>query len=131
MPCAGGITAKAAPYIPQPLHAQFQRTMRGAILTWGDRHSTHVTTDSPLGWTVHRESFDEAHLALVRDLPGVGIEAERQCWVAPSGPSGAMHRDVEDVGERRVGERIRGCVRYGAGHVRPDGHRFRVEMAKP
>ena len=47
--------------------------MHGAILTWGDRHSTHVTADSPLGWTVHRESFDEAHLALVRALPGVEV----------------------------------------------------------
>jgi len=72
-PCAGGLTAKALPYIPEELRSQFQRTMRGAILTYGVGQVTHVTTSGELGWTVHRESFDRAHLDLVRSLAGVEV----------------------------------------------------------
>jgi geranylgeranyl reductase family protein len=72
-PCAGGLTAKAEPYVPAELRGQLQRTMYGAVLTFGDRFLTHVTTDLPLGWMVHRESFDQAHLELVCSLPGVTV----------------------------------------------------------
>jgi geranylgeranyl reductase family protein len=72
-PCAGGLTAKAEPYVLDELRAEFQRTMYGAILTFGERFVTHVTTDRPLGWMIHRESFDQAHLNLVRALPAVTV----------------------------------------------------------
>jgi geranylgeranyl reductase family protein len=73
-PCAGGITLKAAPYIPRELQHLFECTMRGAYLTYGDRHSIHITSNAPLGWMVHREAFDLAHLALARSQPTVDVK---------------------------------------------------------
>jgi geranylgeranyl reductase family protein len=72
-PCAGGITLKAAPYIPRELEHLFECTMRGAYLTYGDRHRIHITSNSPLGWMVHREAFDQAHLELARSQPTIDV----------------------------------------------------------
>jgi flavin-dependent dehydrogenase len=49
---------------------------------------THVTTTLPLGWTVHRERFDEAHLGLVRSLPCVEVI------------EGATVRKIEEASDR-------------------------------
>ncbi|MBI4882270.1 MAG: geranylgeranyl reductase family protein [Planctomycetes bacterium] len=68
-PCAGGITRKAAPFLPPELQACFERPVRGVRLSFGHEHSTRVTTGEILGWTVHRETFDAAHLELVRSTP--------------------------------------------------------------
>ncbi|HLE18928.1 MAG TPA: geranylgeranyl reductase family protein [Syntrophales bacterium] len=65
-PCAGGISSKTAPYIPEELKVLFECTMRGAYMTYGDKHITHITTNDILGWMVHRELFDQAHLNLVK-----------------------------------------------------------------
>jgi geranylgeranyl reductase family protein len=70
-PCAGGVTLKARPYVPEDLTELFECTMRGAYLTFGDEYVTHIRAEGVLGWMVHREAFDEAHLQLVRSHPNV------------------------------------------------------------
>jgi geranylgeranyl reductase family protein len=117
-PCAGGLTAKTAPYLPAELRSEFQRTMRGAILTFGDRQVTHVTTSGELGWTVHRESFDRAHLEMVRRLPGVEVR------------EGAAVRDVEESTDR-VTVRTRGSSWSARVVIGADGVNSAVSRALP
>jgi len=72
-PCAGGLTVKTRPYLAEPLWDLVEGTMRGGYLTLGEGYETHVQADGPLGWMVHRESFDEAHLALAASRPTVEV----------------------------------------------------------
>ena len=70
-PCAGGLTLKTRPYIPKPLWEMVECTMRGAYFTFGDEYETHLRSDHTLGWMIHRESFDHAHLQFVQAHPNV------------------------------------------------------------
>lgn len=72
-PCAGGITVKAAPYIPRELHDLFEEEIREAIISFGPDAVTRIHTRRPVGWMVHRESFDAAHLDLVRQCASVAV----------------------------------------------------------
>jgi geranylgeranyl reductase family protein len=72
-PCAGGITLKARRYIPDPLFDLVETTIRGAYLTYGNEYVTHLQSSDPVGWMVHRETFDEAHLELARSQPTVDV----------------------------------------------------------
>jgi geranylgeranyl reductase family protein len=72
-PCAGGITLKTRAYIPEPLWDLVECTMKGAYFTYGTEYLTHLKSDQALGWTVHRESFDHAHLQLVGGHPNVDV----------------------------------------------------------
>ncbi len=72
-PCAGGITVKAAPYVPAALRTYFEREMTEAIISYGTTLVTHVRSSRPVGWMVHRETFDAAHLDLVRTLERVDV----------------------------------------------------------
>jgi flavin-dependent dehydrogenase len=47
--------------------------MKGAYFTYGTEYLTHLKSDQALGWTVHRESFDQAHLQLVGGHPNVDV----------------------------------------------------------
>lgn len=71
-PCAGGVTFKAGRYIHDALKPRLELAMRGAYLTFGPQ-SVHVRSDQPLGWMVHRETFDADHVELVRSQPGVEV----------------------------------------------------------
>jgi geranylgeranyl reductase family protein len=70
-PCAGGITLKARPYIPDPLFDLVETTVRGTHFTFGEEYATHLRADDALGWTIHRETFDQAHLELAESRPTV------------------------------------------------------------
>jgi len=72
-PCAGGLTPKTRPYLPEPLFDLVERTIHGAYLTFGDDLVTHIQSEAPLGWMVHRESFDKRHLDLARSRPTVEV----------------------------------------------------------
>jgi geranylgeranyl reductase family protein len=72
-PCAGGITPKARPYLPDPLFDLVESSVHGAYLTFGDKYLTHLRSEHPLGWLVHRESFDQAHLELAQSQPTVDV----------------------------------------------------------
>lgn len=72
-PCAGGITLKARPYIPDPLFDLVETTIRGAYLTYGNEFVTYLRSSEPVGWMVHRETFDEAHLELAVSKPTVDV----------------------------------------------------------
>jgi geranylgeranyl reductase family protein len=72
-PCAGGITLKARPYIPDPLLDLVETTIRGAYLTYGNEFVTYLRSSGPVGWMVHRETFDEAHLELAGSKPTVDV----------------------------------------------------------
>ncbi len=72
-PCAGGLTLKARPYLPAPLLDQVECTVTGAHFTFGDEYETQLTSAEPLGWMVHRERFDAAHLELARSRPEVEV----------------------------------------------------------
>ncbi|NOZ93467.1 MAG: geranylgeranyl reductase family protein [Acidobacteria bacterium] len=73
-PCAGGITVKAAPYIPMELQELFELTIDRALLAYGPERRTLIRTRRPVAWTVHRESFDAAHLELVGGIESVSIQ---------------------------------------------------------
>jgi geranylgeranyl reductase family protein len=72
-PCAGGITLKARPYLPDPLFDLVETTVRGTHFTFGKEYVTHLRADGALGWTVHRETFDQAHLELAESRPTVDV----------------------------------------------------------
>lgn len=72
-PCAGGITVKAKPYIPEQLHHLFERTIHETVISYGPDKVTRLQCRSPVGWMVHREEFDQAHLELVRGLEAVTV----------------------------------------------------------
>lgn len=72
-PCAGGLTLKARPYLSGTLWDRVETTMTGAYFTWGEDYVTHLRARGPLGWMVHRESFDEAHLELAASSPDVDV----------------------------------------------------------
>jgi len=72
-PCAGGLTLKARPYLSGPLWDRVETTMSGAYFSWGQDYVTHLRAKGSLGWMVHRESFDEAHLELAASKPGVDV----------------------------------------------------------
>jgi geranylgeranyl reductase family protein len=72
-PCAGGLTLKTRPYIPEPLFDLVECTVQGAYLTFGAADVTHIRSETPLGWMIHRESFDHAHLELVRSCETVDV----------------------------------------------------------
>lgn len=72
-PCAGGITVKAAPYIPRQLHHLFERTIHETVISCGPNQITRLYCRRPVGWMVHREEFDQAHLDLVRGLDTVTV----------------------------------------------------------
>ena len=135
-PCAGGLTAKTAPYIPEELKGQLQRTMRGAILTYGEKQATHVTTTGELGWMVHREEFDRAHLELARAVPGVDVlessavrEVEERedgvtvrtseaAWsaalvIGADGVNSVVSRAVPGHADRDIGVAYEGEARFG------------------
>lgn len=90
-PCAGGLTLKARPYLSGPLWDRVETTMTSAFFTWGRDYVTHLQSRGPLGWMVHRESFDEAHLELARSQPGVTV---------------ALGVAVREVEESRTGVRL-------------------------
>ncbi len=73
-PCAGGITVKALPFIPRELQDLLGEPVHEAVLALGTRNRTLIRTGRPVGWLVHRETFDMAHLELVRTLPGVTVQ---------------------------------------------------------
>jgi len=73
-PCAGGITVKAAPYIPPELQELFELSIDRALLAYGPEQRTLIRTRRPVAWTVHRESFDTAHLELVQGLESVTVQ---------------------------------------------------------
>jgi geranylgeranyl reductase family protein len=77
-PCAGGLTLKARPYLEGPLWDEVQVATRGASLALGTEYLTHLRSDGPLGWMVHRESFDHAHLRLAAAQPGVEVVLGRK-----------------------------------------------------
>ena len=70
-PCAGGLTLKTRPYLPESLFELVECAIHGAYLRFGDQYLTHIRSENPMGWMVHRESFDEAHLQLARAQPTV------------------------------------------------------------
>jgi geranylgeranyl reductase family protein len=72
-PCAGGITPKGIAFLPDPLRALVEHTASRVLLSCGPRQSTRLDVARPVGWMVHREDFDLAHLQLVRALPGVEV----------------------------------------------------------
>ncbi len=72
-PCAGGIAAKALRFIPHQLHGLLQGPVHEAVVAYGRGLETVVRAERPVGWLVHRESFDAAHLELVRGLPEVTV----------------------------------------------------------
>lgn len=117
-PCAGGITLKAKPYLDPPLWDLVQCTMTGAYLTLGSDYETHVRTAEPLGWTVHRESFDETHLELARSRPGVETVL------------GVTVRDVRENADAVVVETDRGPITARA-VVGADGAKSIVSRALP
>lgn len=126
-PCAGGVTAKALPYVDPALRDRFERTMRGAVLTFGERHTTHVRGDEPLGWMVHREAFDRAHLELVRSRPGVLVLEGTRARAVEELPGEV--RVLTDAGEHHAScligaDGVNGVVsRHLSGH---DGRRYAV-----
>jgi geranylgeranyl reductase family protein len=65
-PCAGGLTLKTRPYLPEPLFEQIECVVHQACLTYGEGYVTSIRSRNPLGWMVHRESFDETHLELTQ-----------------------------------------------------------------
>lgn len=72
-PCAGGLTLKTRPYLSDSLFQLVECAIHGAYLRFGDQYVTHIRSQNPMGWMVHRESFDEAHLQLARAQPTVGV----------------------------------------------------------
>ena len=72
-PCAGGLTLRARPYLSGPLWNRVETTMTGAYFTWGEDYIAHMRTRGTVGWMVHRESFDQAHLELAASQPEVEV----------------------------------------------------------
>jgi geranylgeranyl reductase family protein len=72
-PCAGGLTLKTRRYLPAPLFDLVECTITGAHLTFEGEYITHIRSETPLGWMIHRESFDAAHLQLARSQPTVDV----------------------------------------------------------
>ncbi len=72
-PCAGGITLKAAPFIPAELHHLFERPVKEMVIGLSPHRVTRIRSRGSVGWMVHRETFDPAHLDLVRGLETVAI----------------------------------------------------------
>jgi geranylgeranyl reductase family protein len=98
-PCAGGITVKAAPFIPHQLHRFFERTIHETVISYGPGRVTRLHCRKPIGWMVHREEFDRAHFELVRDLDTVTVMEETAVRAVEEGAdtvrvetsSGAFH----------------------------------------
>ena len=135
-PCAGGLTLKAKPYLSGALWDRVETTMTGAHFTWGRDYETHLRASRPLGWMVHRESFDEAHLALARAQPGVevalgvtvrsvtehafgvrmvtdGGPLEARVLVGADGAKSVVSRAVPGHTERFMGFAYEGEARFG------------------
>jgi geranylgeranyl reductase family protein len=72
-PCAGGLTLKTRPYLPDPLFQLVESTVRDSYLALGKDYVTHIHSENPMGWLVHRETFDQVHLELARRQPSVDI----------------------------------------------------------
>ena len=72
-PCAGGISVKALPFIPQELRGLLDRPVHEAIMAYGPGLQTLIRTARPVGWLVHRETFDAAHLELVAGVENVTV----------------------------------------------------------
>lgn len=70
-PCAGGLSLKVRPYLDGPLGDLVETTVRGAWLVLDEERWTHLRSPDPLGWMVHREAFDLAHLELAGSDPRV------------------------------------------------------------
>jgi len=70
-PCAGGVTAKALPYLSPTLGGLVERWMYGAHITFGPDLALHVKSARRVGGMVHRESFDQRHFEEVAELPRV------------------------------------------------------------
>lgn len=125
-PCAGGLTLKARPYLSGPLWDRVETTMTGAYFAWGQDYLTHMRTRGALGWMVHRESFDEAHLELAASRPevevalgvrvrsvqehphGVRVETKREILeasmvVGADGAKSVVSRAVPGHGDRLMG----------------------------
>lgn len=125
-PCAGGLSLKARPYLDGPLGDLVEVTVRGAWLVWDEERWTHLRSPDPMGWLVHRETFDSVHLELARSDPrvqvllgvkvlgvhehpwGVVVETERGDFTAESvigadGANGVVSRAVPGHEERLLG----------------------------
>ena len=76
-PCAGGLSRKMAALLPAELRGQIERTALSARLTYGPDNVARYAAAEPIGWLVHRERFDHAHLNLVRALPAVEVREGR------------------------------------------------------
>lgn len=126
-PCAGGITAKATADFPEALRPLVEHTASRVLLSDGPGRTTRLQASRPVGWMVHREEFDLAHLQLVRALPGVEVR------------EGCRVDSVRETGDRVVVETSTGDLAAaavigadGAGSVvsravrDPAGRRFAV-----
>jgi flavin-dependent dehydrogenase len=67
------LTLKTRPYLPESLFDLVECAIHGAYLRFGDQYVTHIRSENPMGWMVHRESFDEAHLQMARAHPTVEV----------------------------------------------------------
>jgi flavin-dependent dehydrogenase len=47
--------------------------VQDSYLALGEDYITHIHSKNPMGWLVHRETFDEAHLELARSQPTVDV----------------------------------------------------------
>ena len=108
-PCAGGITVKAAPFIPPELRELFELTVDRALLAYGPGRRTLIRTRRPVAWTVHRESFDAAHVELVAGLPTVTVQ--QGCGVT------GIEEDVDEVRVLTAAGPVRASAVLGADGV--------------
>jgi geranylgeranyl reductase family protein len=72
-PCAGGLTLKARPYLPNPLFDLVESEIHDTYLALGGEYVTHIHSKNPMGWLVHRETFDQVHLGLARTQPTIDV----------------------------------------------------------
>ncbi|NOZ79520.1 MAG: geranylgeranyl reductase family protein [Acidobacteria bacterium] len=116
-PCAGGITVKASPYIPAELRNLFEREMSEAVISYGPRLVTRIRSSRPVGWVVHRETFDAAHLELVRSLDRVDVlegctvrDVIETAWQVVVTTSCGELRSLALVGADGVESRVRRAI---------------------
>ncbi len=72
-PCAGGLTLKTRPYLPDELFDLVETPVHETHLALGGEYVTHLRSKNPMGWLVHRETFDQVHLDLAESHPTVDV----------------------------------------------------------
>ncbi|MEW6747538.1 MAG: geranylgeranyl reductase family protein [Planctomycetota bacterium] len=105
-PCAGAITVKAEPYYPRELRGLIEHVVAEAVLSCGADRSTRVCVERPVGWLVHRETFDKAHFELASAT--AGVEVIEGCRVT------SVHETPEEVTVEASSGSFRGRVVIGA-----------------